>query len=456
MGFLVIDEIFDSWYLKKTPLDFHLIFPEWYEQDTRAFVRRDRNHPSVIIWSYGNEVGEQYTGEEGATVARKLAEIVREEDSLRPSATAMNYARPGMVMSGVSELISLNYQGEGIRDAPAYADLQGIRTAPLYNSFREAYPGKVILSSETASTLSTRGTYLFPVFSGISAPAKDGNGGDPVSSHVSAYEIYTAAFGASPDKVFSALDHHPFVAGEFVWTGWDYLGEPTPYYVSRSSYSGIIDLAGFKKDRFYLYQSRWRPELSMAHLLPAWNWPERTGEITPVHLFTSGDEAELFLNGRSLGRLKKGPFEYRLRWDSVIYEPGILKAVAYKNGIKWAEDQVETTEAPVKLEAEADRIRISADGSDLTFITVRVTDRKGRTVPRSDNLVSFIVRGPGEIIATDNGDPADMTSFASHSRKVYNGLVLVIVKSVAGKSGTIKVSSGSPGLRDAIVKVTAR
>lgn len=456
MGFLVINEIFDSWKLRKTPLDFHLIFPDWYEQDTRAFVRRDRNHPSVIIWSYGNEVGEQYTGEEGASLARLLADIVREEDPTRLSTNSINYAKPGMSMPGVTDIISLNYQGEGIRDAPAYAHLQGIRTSPLYNDFHETYPDKVIVSSETASALSTRGTYLFPVFGGISAPVSDGQGGDPVTNYVSAYELYTSAFGASPDKVFAALDRHPFVAGEFVWTGWDYLGEPTPYYSARSSYSGIIDLAGFKKDRFYLYKSRWRPELPVAHILPSWNWPERLGEITPVHLFTSGDEAELFLNGRSLGRLKKEPFQYRLQWDSVVYEPGILKAVAYKKGAKWAEDQVETTGAPARLKAEADRSLISGDGNDLAFITVRITDRKGRIVPKSDNLIEYSVSGPGEIVATDNGDPTDMTSFSSTRRKAFNGLALVIVRFTGERSGSLRLRATSSGLRGATVVIEGR
>ena len=160
---------------------------------------------------------------------------------------------------------------------------------------------------------------------------------------MSSYELYAVDFGSSADKVFGSLERNPFVAGEFVWTGWDHLGEPTPYYESRSSYCGIIDLAGFKKDRYFLYQANWRPELPLAHILPHWNWPERIGKITPVHVFTSGDEAELFLNGKSLGRKKKNQYEYRLRWDDVKYEPGKLKAVAYKNGRKWAEDLVETT-----------------------------------------------------------------------------------------------------------------
>jgi beta-galactosidase len=456
MGFLVVDEIFDVWKQRKTPLDFHLIFPDWYEQDTRAFIRRDRNHPSVIIWSFGNEVGEQYTGEEGIVLGRRLHDIVKEEDPTRPSTTSMNFAKPDMLMPTVSDIISLNYQGEGIRDAPAYANLKGIRTSPLYKSFHEKYPDKVIISSETASALSSRGTYLFPVFEGISAPVNDGSGGDPKNRYVSAYELYTSAFGASPDKVFAAQDMNPFVAGEFVWSGWDYLGEPTPYYSSRSSYSGIIDLAGFKKDRFYLYQSRWRPELPVAHILPHWNWPERVGEITPVHVFTSGDEAELSLNGKSLGRKKKESNEYRLRWDSVKYEPGKLKVVTYKNGRKWAENVVETTDNPARLVAKTDRKIIYADGKDLAFITVQVTDRKGCIVPRSDNLIEFSIEGPGEIVATDNGDPTNMVPFPSHRRKAFNGLALVILRSKVENAGTITLRANSPGLKEALVEIKSR
>ena len=238
-------------------------------------------------------------------MAKKLRDIVWEEDNTRPSTASMNYAKPDMPFPQEMDILSLNYQGEGIRDAPAYAHLRGIKTSPLYPAFQKQFPDKLIVSSETSSALSTRGTYIFPVFDGISAPVSDSTGGDPKRKYVSAYDLYTAAFGASPDKVFASQDKHPYVAGEFVWSGWDYLGEPTPYYSARSSYCGIIDLAGFKKDRFYLYQSRWRPDLPMAHILPHWTWPDRIGKITPVHVFTSGDEAELFLNNRSLGRKKK-------------------------------------------------------------------------------------------------------------------------------------------------------
>ncbi|OQB65048.1 MAG: Beta-galactosidase [Bacteroidetes bacterium ADurb.Bin145] len=455
MGFLVIDEIFDVWERRKTPLDFHLIFPDWYEQDTRSFVRRDRNHPSVILWSYGNEVGEQYTGAEGAELAKKLADIVKDEDPTRLTTASMNYARPGMEMPAVTEVISLNYQGEGIRDAEAYSHLRGIRTSPLYKSFHDSYPDKVILSSETASALSTRGTYIFPVIEGISAPAEEKTGGDQKRMYVSAYELYTSQFGASPDKVFAAQDRHPYVAGEFVWSGWDYLGEPTPYYSARSSYCGIIDLSGFKKDRFYLYQSRWKPELPFVHILPHWNWPGRVGEVTPVHVFTSGDEAELFLNGKSLGRKKKGQYEYRLRWDNVKYEPGELKVVAYKDSKKWAEEKVKTTDKPARLIAEADRSRIKADGNDLSFITIYIGDKKGNKVPDSDNLIEFSIEGPAEIVATDNGDPSDMEEFPSNKRKAFSGMALVIIRSEEKSAGLITVRAISLGLKEATIRIIA-
>jgi beta-galactosidase len=456
MGFLVMDEAFDVWMQRKTPLDFHLIFKDWHEQDLRALVRRDRNHPSVIMWSYGNEVGEQYTAEEGATIARGLRDIIIDEDDTRPTTSSMNWAKPDMPFPAVMDVISLNYQGEGIRNTPEFEGTNRIRTEPQYTAFHAKFPGKVILSSETASAFSSRGIYLFPVSEGISEPVRDGRGGDSKIRQVSSYEIHAVDFGSSADKVFATLERNPFVAGEFVWTGWDHLGEPTPYYESRSAYCGIIDLAGFKKDRFFLYQSHWRPDLPLAHILPHWNWPERIGGITPVHVFTSGDEAELFLNGKSLGRKKKGEYEYRLRWDDVRYEPGKLKVIAYKNGRKWAEDTVETTGKATRLLADTDRETIRSDGKDLAFITVQVTDNKKRLVPFSDNLIGFSIDGPGEIVATDNGDPTDMTPFPSHERKAFNGMALVIVRSIKGESGVISVKVKSPGLTDAEVKINCK
>jgi beta-galactosidase len=447
MGFLAIDEIFDCWQRKKTPLDFHLIFDDWHEQDLRAMIRRDKNHPSVILWSFGNEVGEQYTGEEGATLARKLYSIVKEEDATRPTTVAMNYAKPQMPLPGVVDVIGLNYQGEGIRYDGPYANLKGISTPPLFPEFHSEYPDKVILSTENASALSSRGSYMFPVYPGNSAPIRDGQGGNSKTHQVSSYDLYSVDFGSSADKVFATLENHPFVAGGFAWTGWDYIGEPTPYYSARSSYSGIIDLAGFKKDRYYLYQSHWRPEFPMVHLLPHWTWPDRIGQVTPVHVMTSGDEAELFLNGVSLGRKSKGSHEYRLRWDSVRYVPGTVKVVAYKNGQVWATDSVETAGDARKLQLTADRTVLNANGNDLSFITLQVEDAKGIVVPEAKNSITFSLEGPGEIVATDNGDATDLTAFPSVRRNAFNGYCLLIVRTKKGKAGTIRIFATSENLK---------
>jgi beta-galactosidase len=445
MGILVMDEVFDSWERKKTPLDFHLIFPDWHEQDLRAMLRRDRNHPSIIMWSVGNEVGEQYTGDAGAAIGKKLVDIAHEEDPTRPATGAMNYAKADMPLPATVDVISLNYQGAGIRSLPGQ-----------FPNFHQKFPDKMMLSTESASALSSRGEYQFPVPGVISAPVRPGAGGDPKRQQVSAYELFAADFGSSADRSWAAQDQNPYVAGEFVWTGFDYLGEPTPYYGARSSYSGIIDLAGFPKDRYYLYQSRWRPELPLAHLLPHWTWPERVGEVTPVHLFTSGDEAELFVNGKSQGRRKKAPYEYRLRWDYVVYEPGEISVVAYKDGKEWARDTVKTAQAAAQLEAKADRSTIAADGQDLSFITVRVTDANGVTAPRADQRIRFTVEGAGELVATDNGDPTNLESFKSPERAAFNGLALAIVRARPGQKGAITVRASAEGLRSAEVQLRSK
>ena len=450
MGFLVVDEVFDSWEKKKTPLDFHLVFSDWHEADLRAMLRRDRNHPSVILWSVGNEVGEQYDGEAGAAIGRRLVEIVREEDPTRPATASMNWAKADMPFPAVFDVINLNYQGEGIRQEPEFEGTERIRTPPSYPAFRQAFPDKVIFGSETASALSARGTYLFPVTPEQSAPVRDHNGGGDSSRHlVSAYELYAVDFGSSADKVFATLDRHPFVAGEFVWNGFDYLGEPTPYYAARSSYSGMIDLAGFPKDRYWLYQARWRPDLPMAHILPHWNWPGREGEVTPVHVFTSGDEAELFLNGVSQGRRKKGQHEYRLRWDEVVYQPGELHVRVWRDGKAWTEARVQTTGAPARLALEADRTAIGNDGRDLSFLTLRVLDAEGRLVRDAGNRLRVEVEGAAELVATDNGDPRDLTAFPSNERAAFSGLALAIVRGLPGRSGAATVRVAGEGLAPA-------
>ncbi len=435
-GIMVMDEYSDIWQAPKTPNDYHLMFDNWHEQDLRALIRRDRNHPSVVMWSIGNEVGEQFRAQAGADVGKMLTAIAHDEDPTRLTTTAMNAARADGPFPSIVDLIGLNYQGTGVRSGPA-----------LYPVFHAKYPNNFVYGSETTSTISSRGEYFFPVVSGLGVPASATAGEDPARAQLSSYDLYSAPWSYSPDKEFMSLDKWRFVGGEFVWTGWDYLGEPTPFDTSRSSYFGIIDLAGFKKDRFYLYQARWRPDLPMAHILPHWNWPERVGQVTPVHVYSSGDEAELFLNGKSLGRKKRGQYEYRFRWDDVVYQPGTLVVKTFKNGKEWATDTVSTTGDASRFGLTPDRKTLKSDGKDLVFVTVAIQDDKGRTVPRSHPRIEFSVSGPGEIVATDNGDATDFDPFYSTSRQAFNGLALVIVKAKKGASGEVVVTASSNGMR---------
>lgn len=459
MGVLVMDEAFDCWRTGKKPNDYHLAFGDWHEKDLRALVRRDRNHPSVVLWSIGNEMPEQ--GEpEGWKLSARLAGIVREEDRSRP-------------VGGGFHNVQAGYNG-----FQTTVDVFGYNYKPWeYGNFRRRNPTLPLLGSETSSCISTRGEYFFPVSEDKAAGRAD--------MQVSSYDLYAPPWAFPPDVEFEALDKFPFSAGEFVWTGFDYLGEPTPYtddqtnvlnftdpadqarmkkelaelgrirVPSRSSYFGIVDLAGFPKDRYYLYQARWRPEHPMAHLLPHWNWPERIGQVTPVHVYTSGDEAELFLNGQSLGRKKLAARKYRLRWDEVKYSPGELRVVAYKQGKQWAEEVIKTTGPAAKLRLAADRASIRADGADLSFITVTVADANGQLVPRSKNLLKFEISGPGEILAVDNGDPTSFESFQAKGRKAFNGLALVIVRAKAGSPGEIVLRAQSDGLESAALSLNS-
>lgn len=433
------------WERRKTPYDFHLIFPDWYEADLRSMIRRDRNHPSVVLWSVGNEVGGQYTGERGGEIARELVAIAKDEDPTRLVTMSVNFADAGDPLPEASDVINLNYQGVGVRTLPSD-----------FPAYRKAYPDKVILSSESAAAISSRGEYLFPVIGDQSGKVRPGIGGDDATAHVSAYELYATDFGSSADRSFSMHDQHDYVGGEFVWTGWDYLGEPTPYYgdgQGRSSYFGIIDLAGFKKDRFYLYQSHWNPDVAFAHILPHWTWPRREGEITPIHVFTSGDEAELFINGESQGRKRKAPFQYRLRWDYTEYEPGEVRVVAYKDGEVWAEGTRVTAGEASSLSIDVDRSTIKADGRDLAFVSVTVVDANGVPVPDADMPVQFSVEGPGEIVATDNGDPTSYVPFQATTRPAFNGKVMAIIRGVKGQTGAVRVSVSAEGLSGQSVQI---
>ncbi len=459
MGMLVMDESFDCWRSGKTTNDYHRDFDDWHEKDLRALVRRDRNHPSVILWSIGNEVHEQGSPE-GHKIAAELSAIVRDEDTTRLTTAGCNDTRAGY--NGFEKTI----------------DVFGYNYKPgEYGKFHKAHPNQPIYGSETASCVSSRGEYFFP----FSNNKDDGRANFQVSS----YDLYAPGWAMPPDWEFKGQDQNPFVGGEFVWTGFDYLGEPTPYnndvtnllnfsdaaakarmekeladlgkirVPSRSSYFGILDLCGFKKDRFYIYQARWRPDLPLAHILPHWNWPERVGQVTPIHVYTSGDEAELFLNGKSLGRKTKGALEYRIRWDDVIYEPGEVRVVAYKNGQKWAEETVVTTGPTAQIKLDADHKTIKADGQDLSFVTVSVADAEGLMVPHAKNHLRFEISGPGEIVGVDNGDATGHESFQSNERDAYNGLCLVIVRAT-NKAGEITLRAASEGLKNGAIVILSK
>lgn len=458
MGFLVEDEAFDAWKTPKKRGDYNKLFYSWHVEDLKAMVRRDRNHPSVFIWSTGNEVGDQ----NNPALSESLKAIVKSEDITRPVTSGCNWDESGTNGFQKSlDVFGINYR---LYRYDAFFALKDNDNLPFH-------------SSESASTISSRGEYFFPVVQGDLNNNLPGKGIFQISS----YDLAYPGWATTPDQQWEMQDKYPGVFGEFVWTGFDYIGEPTPYggdltglrpgtraydrakelldkqnvteVPSRSSYFGIIDLAGFKKDRFWLYQSKWKPELPMAHILPHWNWPERKGLVTPVHVYTSGDEAELFLNGKSLGKKKKGQYEYRLRWDDVKYQPGELKVIAYKNGQKWAEDVVKTTGKASVLSMLADRQSIKGDGKDLVFITVRIEDKDKLLVPGSNNPLTFTIEGPGRIIATDNGDATSHESFQSPSKKAYNGMCLVIVAAEKGATGTITVKAASKGLKGSEAKI---
>ena len=581
MGIVVWDEAFDKWdrtagrQRGEPPLE------PFAERQLRNLVMRDRNSPSVVLWSIGNEIG---AGGEGVTPKRTefMSEVVRRLDPTRP--VGMGCHIPGMVFEPNFDAL----------------DLTGWNYARRYANYREKYPDKPIIYSESASTLSTRGFYDFPL------PTTKTDYADE-DLQVCSYDLNAAAWSDIPDAEFKLMTDDAFVAGEFVWTGFDYLGEPTPFsQEARSSYFGIVDLCGIPKDRFYLYRSHWRPDEKTIHILPHWNWPERTGENVPVFVYTNGDSAELFLNGKSLGRREKGvvpkrppnfaqgktvavsseesdknnvaanatdgdrstrwcaaasgadqwlqidlgetrsigslalefereeklygyeikvsddastwqtivtkptsrqprwggpkrifhatdaqgryvriefqqtrenawasvcefavypepvesdyydvTYSYRLRWNDVTYEPGELKAVAYKDGKKIGDAVMRTAGEPAKLRLTPDRKRLATTGEDLSYVLVEALDKKGNLCPLADNTVQFEVDGPAEIAGVGNGNPLSLEPFQASSHKLFYGKAMLIVRSLEGRRGLIRVSARSAGLEDARLRLRA-
>lgn len=418
MGLLVQVEAFDEWKVGKNKNGYNKYFDEWAERDLVAMIRRDRNHPSVIMWSIGNEVREQKE-RTGSEIARFLTQICHREDPTRPVTAGFN-SHTSAIKNGLADEI----------------DLVGFNYKPKdYKKKHEEFPDYIIYGSETASTVSSRGVYKFPVEEIRDVYYHD--------YHVSSYDLEYPSWASTPDTEFEQQDDCDFIMGEFVWTGFDYLGEPTPFNEgtpARSSYFGIVDLAGLKKDRYYLYKSKWSLN-PVLHLLPHWNWNDRIGQSVPVFCYTNYPKAELFVNGKSKGvkqKNKSNKYErYRLMWNDVVYYPGEIKVIAYDTNDNIKDSVIiKTAGEPYQIIASADRNRITADGKDLSFVTIEIKDKDGNLCPLADNLLFFDVDGTTELEAVCNGDPTEHTPFSSDYMRVFNGKLVVILRSknIKGKS----------------------
>lgn len=420
MGFMFLAESFDEWAKPKVENGYNLYFEDDAEKDIVSLVHATRNHPCIVMWSSGNEVPDQW-GAEGVKRAKWLQDIFHREDPTRPVTVGMDQVEATMEsgFGALMDIPGLNYR------------------LHLYEEAYQRFPQGLLLGSETASTVSSRGVYKFPVEKAKMKQYDDG--------HASSYDLECCSWSNLPDDDFVLQDEKPWVIGEFVWTGFDYLGEPTPYdevWPSRSSYFGICDLAGIPKDRYYLYRSRWNTEEETLHVLPHWNWEGREGEKTPVFVYTSYPSAELFVNGKSMGVRKKhkatAQNRYRLMWMDVVYEPGTLKVVAYdENGIKQAVKEIHTAGKVTGFALEADRSTLVANGKDLSFITVSALDKDGNFCPLAANDLEFTVKGQGSFKAVCNGDPTSLEMFHLPKMKLFSGKLVVLVESTSTEGDII-------------------
>lgn len=480
LGILVKDEVFDEWrkigYSGKRANGYANLFDVWHERDLRTWVRTDRNHPCVIMYSIGNEIcdlqTEPSTDGSGTRIARELARMVAEEDNSRPTANANNNP--------------VNYTN----DYPTVLALMGCNYYPWqYPALAAKYPDVPFFATESVCMSVSRGEYHFPVVQRWCDVRGENFHNSSYCWEAVEWSRIAGGWACTPDAQWYWMDVVGTCMGEFVWTGIDYLGGPywcdnwrkKPRFTDSTAQAraieevkergmtraaihtcntGFLDQAGFKKDSFWLFQSRWRPDFPMAHILPHWNWKGRDGEVTPVYVFTSGDEGELFLNGKSLGRQRKQPGvwdrAYRLRWDDVRYEPGILEVIAYKDGREWAHDVVKTTGTPTRLDAMAETAIVASSGEDICYVNVSVRDAEGLLVPDAKLPVKFEVEGPGEIVATDNGDETDFDDFRSPIRRTFNGWVQAIVRPIPGIDGDIRVRVASDGLEPSEVEIGVR
>ncbi len=461
MGILVMDEVFDEWREPKVKNGYASLWNDWAEKDLTALIKRDRNHPSIIMWSIGNEIKEQKQGD-GGEIAKFLYNICKKLDPSRPVTCGFN-SPDEAIENGLAEAV----------------DIPGWNYKPhLYYKYHWLYPEFCMIGSETSSSVSSRGIYHFPAKMDVETLSSDGQ--------ISSYDLYAPPWGNIVETEFTMQKKHDFISGEFVWTGFDYLGEPTPFneeWSSRSSYFGIVDLCGFPKDRFYLYAAEWDSK-PVLHILPHWNWKGREGQNTPVFCITTYSSAELFVNGKSFGIRTKGEFsanntdftcdegkvmqdekaiylkehisDYRLIWDDIPYEPGEIKVVTFDSNGNYAQEKtVKTSGVAAKIHMDVDRDTIDSDGDDLSFITVSILDDNGTFVPTAINNIIFSIEGPGEIIAVDNGDPTGTLDFQGMEMKTFSGKCLVVIRSLKDIRGTVSLTAKSIGLDNSVIKINS-
>ena len=454
LGMMVMAESFDMWIYPKCKNGYAKFFKEWSDKDITNLVKHHRNHPSIIMWSIGNEIPEQWS-KEGMEIAKHLQNLCHQYDPSRPVTQGMDKAEAAL-KSGFAQVM----------DVPGF----NYRVHKYYKNI-EQLPQGFLLGSETASTVSSRGVYKFPV------EVRACNNNPYPDGQCSSYDTEYCSWSNLPDDDWKLQDDYSWVIGEFVWTGYDYLGEPTPYdtyWPSRSSYFGICDLAGLPKDRYYMYRSRWNETQHTTHLLPHWNWTGREGQVTPVYCYTDGVEGELFVNGKSQGRARKDKSSrldrYRLRWNNVKYEPGEIRVVTYNQyGDKVGEDVKRTAGEPAQMKFSVEtpdhepiacmvegctdehNVLLNADGNDLAFVTVSLLDKDGNECPLADDELTFEVTGAGTFKAACNGDATSLEPFTHPHMKLFSGKLVVIVQSSTQKGNiTLKVKDGKRNIEKTI------
>ncbi|MGN1346886.1 MAG: glycoside hydrolase family 2 TIM barrel-domain containing protein [Eubacteriales bacterium] len=444
LGFVVMDEFFDEWYTPKITNGYAKYYREHAAQDVIDVIRRDRNHPSIILWSIGNEILEQWDSE-GWRAAKMLTETCHRTDPTRP--TTAGFSAPWDSFK--------NHLAD-------FVDVVGINYKPHhYAEFHRDHPTIKLVGTETASCVSTRGVYHLPADVAIPCRKHD-------DLTVSAYEMEAPGWAYYAEREFAAQDDFEYVAGEYVWTGMDYLGEPTPYYnewPSRSSYFGAVDLAGLPKNRFYGYKAHWT-DVDVLHVFPHWNWEGQEGEVVPVHVYSSYPEVELLVNGKSYGRRTLGDKSggdlgelerYRMMWNDVVYEPGEVRAIAYDAaGTAVAETVVRTAGQPHHIVLSADRSSIAADGDDLVYVTACVVDANGTVCPHADSRLTFTVTGAGELLTTDNGDQRETESFARPDKKCLAGFCVACARSLLNHPGKLTMTVRAEDLAGAEIEIEVK